>query len=90
MLWGAAAVLEMQPDRSGLLEGRSEMSHDVKEFLDDVEKSSHVVEDAVAVVLVFRHDGFGAESLVEESLPVGLPTKSVASGPRDNGFESTA
>jgi hypothetical protein len=66
------------------------MSHDVKEFLDDVEKSSHVVEEAVAVVSVFRHDGFGAKSVVEEPLPVGFPTKSVASGSRGDGFESRA
>jgi hypothetical protein len=68
-------------DRFGLLEYRSELSQHVKELLDDVEKSSHVIEPWVAVLSALRQDGSG-------SLDVVFPSKSVVSGSRHDRFES--
>ena len=73
-----------------MLEYRSESLHDVKELLDDVEKSSQVIKEAVAVLSVLRHDGFGSQSVVEESLHVVFPSRSVVSGSIDVRFESRA
>jgi hypothetical protein len=63
----------MQNDRFRSLEYRSELSHDVKELLDDVKKSSQVIEQALAVLPILRHDGFGSTSVLEESLHVVFP-----------------
>jgi hypothetical protein len=62
----------MQGDRFALHEYRSESSNDGEESLDDVEKSSHVLEEAAAALPAFRHDGFGFTDVVEESLHVVL------------------
>jgi hypothetical protein len=62
----------------------------VKESLDDVEKSSHVLEESVAVVSIFRHDRSGLRAVREESLHVVFPSKSVVSGSKDVGVESRA
>jgi hypothetical protein len=71
-----------------LHEYRSESSHDGEELLDDLWKSSHVLEEAVAVLSIFRHDGFGPRAVVEESLQVVFQSKPVVSGSRDDRFES--
>ena len=73
-----------------MLEYRSESLHDVKELLDHLEKSSHVIKEAVAALPVFRRDGFGSTSVLEESLHVVFQSKSVVSGSRDDRFESRA
>ncbi len=53
--WGtAAALLETWDERSGFVEYRSEMSHDVKELFDYLKDSSHVLEEAVAVLSALR------------------------------------
>ena len=62
----------------------------MKELLDHLKKSSHVLEEVVAVLSVFRHDGFGSESVLEESLHVVFRSKSVVSRSRDDRFESRA
>jgi hypothetical protein len=73
-----------------LHEYRSESLHDVKELLDHLEKSSHVIKEAAAVPPIFRRDGFGSTSVLEESLHVVFQSKSVVSGSRDDRFESRA
>jgi hypothetical protein len=73
-----------------LLEYRCESLHDVKELLDHLEKSSHVIKGAVAVLPILRRDGFDSTSVLEESLHVVFQSKSVVSGSRDDRFESRA
>ncbi len=80
----------MVDDRSGLHQYRSESSHDRKELLDDVVKSSHVVEESVAVLSISRHDGFEPRAVLEESLHVMFQSKPVVSGSTDDGFEPRA
>jgi hypothetical protein len=63
-------LVELRDDGSGLLEYRCERLHDVEELLDHLEKSSHAIKEAVAVRPIFRHDGFGSRSVLEESLHV--------------------
>ena len=55
-----------------------------------MEKSSYVREEAVAVLSVFRPDGFESRSDLEESLHVVFPSKAVVSGSTHVRFESTA
>ena len=43
----------------------------MKELLDHLKKSSHVLEAALAVLSIFRHDGFGSKSVLEESFLIG-------------------
>jgi hypothetical protein len=69
---------------------RSESSHDGEELLDDVEKSSHVREEAIAVLSILRRDGFGSKSVLEESPHVVFPSRSVAAGSTDVRFEPRA
>jgi len=52
-----------------------------------VEKSLHVIKEAVAVLPVFRHDRFRSKSVVEESLHVVFASRSVVFGARDDRFE---
>ena len=80
----------MVDDRCGSHEYRSESSHDGEESLDDLEKSSHVLEEAVAVLPILRHDGCESRAVVEESLHVVLRPMPVVSGSRDDGLESRA
>jgi hypothetical protein len=87
---GGAALLELEDDGFRLLEYRCESLHDVKELLDHLEKSSHVIKEAVAVLPVLRPDGFAAKSVRDESLHVVFQSKSVVSGSRDDRFESRA
>ena len=81
-----------------------ELLHDVKELLDHLKKlldhrkklldhrkkSSQVMEEAVAVLSVFRRDGFCSKSVLDESLHVVFKPRSVISGSRDDRFESRA
>jgi len=67
-----------------------ELLHDVKELLDHLKKSSQVLEEAVAVLSVFRRDGFWSKSVMEESLHVVFRSKSVVSSSRDDRFEPRA
>ena len=62
----------------------------MKELLDDLKKSSQVLEEAVAVLSIFREDRFRRGSVLQESLHVLSKLKSVVSGPRDDRFESRA
>jgi len=64
--------------------------HDVKELLDRLKESSHVMEEAVAVLSAFRLDGFWSKSVIEQSLHVVFRPRSVVSGSRDDRFESRA
>ena len=80
----------MRDDGFGLLEYRCERLHDVEELLDHLEKSSDAIKEAVAVPPIFRHDGLGSTSVLEESLHVVFRSKSVGSGSRDDRFESRA
>ena len=73
-----------------LLHDVKELLHDVKELLDRLKKSSHVMEEAVAVLSAFRSDGFWSKSVVEKSLHVVFRSKSVVSESRDGRFESGA
>ena len=67
-----------------------ELLHDVKELLDRLKKSSHVLEEAVAVLSAFRRDGFWSKSVMEKSLHLVFRSKSVVSSSRDDRFESGA
>jgi len=62
----------------------------VKELLDHLKKSSHVLEEAIAVLSAFRRDGFWSKSVMEESLHVVFRSKSVVSCSRDDRFEARA
>ena len=73
-----------------LLQDVKELLHDVKELLDHLKKSSHVLEQAVAVLSVLRHDGFCSKSVLDESLHVVFKPRSVISGSRDDRFEAGA
>jgi hypothetical protein len=53
-------------------------------------KSSPHVERLIAVLSIFRHDGFGSTAVLEESLHVVLQPQSVASVHRDDLQESNA
>jgi hypothetical protein len=64
---GPRLLLETQDDRCRWLEYRSETGQYVKELLDYLEKSSPVIEEALAVLPSLRHDGFGFKSVLEES-----------------------
>jgi hypothetical protein len=66
------------------------LSHYREERFDDVGESSHVLEQSLAVLPIFRHDGFGSKSVVEEPLHVVLSSKSVALGSLDDGCEPRA
>jgi hypothetical protein len=55
-----------------------------------MEKSSHVLEELLAVLSVFSHDGFGSRSVLEESLHVVIVSKPVPSASRDEQSESKA
>ena len=66
------------------------MWEDLKEFLEDLEKSSQVLEEAVAVRSILREGRFRPRSVLEESLHVLFESKSVVSGLRDDRFESRA
>ena len=90
VLWAAAALLEMVDDGFAFLEYRCEWLHDVKELLDHLEKSSQVIKQAVAVLSVFRHDGFDSKSVLEESLHVVFRSKPVVSESTDVGFKPRA
>ena len=80
----------MRDDGFELLEYRCERLHDAKELLDQLEKSSHAIKEAVAVLPIFRRDGSGFKSVLEESFHVVFQSKSVVSGSRDDRFESRA
>jgi len=77
-------------DVNELLQDVEELLHDVKELLDHLKKSSQALEEAVAVLSVFRRDGFWSRSVMEERLHVVFRSKSVVSGSRDDRFESRA
>ena len=66
------------------------MWEDVKEFLEDLKKSSQVLDESVAVLSIFRGDRFRPRSVLEELLHVLLKLESVVSGLRDDRFESRA
>ena len=83
-------VKELLQDVKELLQDVKELLQDVKELLDHLKKSSHVLEQAVAVLSVLRHDGFCSKSVLDESLHVVLKSRSVVSGSRDDRFESRA
>ncbi len=80
----------MHDDRFALQQYRSESSHDVEELLDDVEKSSHLLEEALAVLSLFQHDGSEPRAVLEESLHVVFQSTHVVSGSKDDRFESRA
>jgi len=83
-------VKELLHDVKELLHDVKELLHDVKELLDHLKKSSHVMEEAVAVLSAFRRDGFRSKSVMEKSLHVVSRSKSVVSGSRDDRFEAGA
>ena len=80
----------MEDDRFQLLAYGCERFHDVTELLDHLKESSQMMEESVAVLSVFRHDGSGFKSVLEESLHVVFGSKSVVSGPTDVRFEPRA
>ena len=73
-----------------LLHDVKELLHDVKELLDHRKKSSHVMDEAVAVLSAFRRDGFWSKSVMEKSLHLVFRSKSVVSSSRDDRFEPRA
>jgi hypothetical protein len=77
-------------DRFELLPYRSGLSHDREESLDDVEKSSHVLEQALAVLSILRPDGSEPRAVLEESRHVVLQLRAVVSGSTDVRSESRA
>jgi hypothetical protein len=73
-----------------LREELKESSQHLKESSQRLKESSQLLEELLAVLLFFSPDGFGSESVVEESLHVVFPSKPVGSGSRDDRFESRA
>jgi hypothetical protein len=67
-----------------------ESSQHVKQSSPDVEKSSHVLEELPAVLRILSRDGSGSKSVLHESFHVVFPSRPVASGSRDDRFESRA
>jgi hypothetical protein len=65
-----------------------ESSQHVEESSQHVEESSQYLELLLAVLSVFRADGFGCLAVLEESLHVVFPSVAVASGSQDGMCES--
>jgi hypothetical protein len=86
---GPGVPLAHQGTDGTLQEDRSESSQRVKESSHDLEESSHVLEQLLELLSFSSHDGHGFKSVVEESPQVVSQPKPVASGSRDNRFEST-
>jgi chromosome segregation ATPase len=71
-----------------LLEQLSELSQQLKESLERLEKSPQTLEEAVAALLASRNDGFGSTAPLEESLHLLFKSKSDLSGSRERLEES--
>jgi len=76
--------------REEFVEDVEKSSPYVKELSPYMKKSSHVREESVAVLSVFRRDGFGSKSVREESHQVAVSSKSVVTGSIDVRFEPRA
>jgi len=74
---------ESREDRFGPRDDRSESLHDLVQSWQDVEKSSHVLEEAVAVLPVFRESRSGFRHVIEKSLHVLPRARSCLSDVRE-------
>jgi hypothetical protein len=77
-------------NRSGFEEDGSELPQRLEESLEQMEKSSQLLEELLALLSVFSQNGFGSKSVLGESIHDVFPSKPVASASRDARSESKA